>query len=425
MIQRPKGTEDILPSDVYKWQYIEKTVAEIAKTYGFNELRFPVFEYTELFSRSVGESSDIVGKEMYTFNDRGGRSITLRPEGTAGAVRAAIQNGLVAGNFPLPQKIWYNITAYRYENVQKGRLREFHQFGAEVFGSESPYADAELIRLAADIFTRFGLEKIELEINSIGCKECRKAYTDALRGYFGKFAGAADSTASTDSNTLCGTCKTRLEINPMRILDCKSPICKEIAADAPIILDYLCYECKEHFEKLRQILDGSGVAYTVNPRIVRGLDYYTKTVFEFIASGVGTQGTVLAGGRYDGLFEEIGGKPTPALGFAMGLERLLMAISEQKAYLPAPAQPVYYIGSGQADEEKQKALEIVSALRKKGFSVLSDISDRSFKAQLKYADKAGVKLACIIGENEIKSGQIRMKDMTTGEEKIVEIKELM
>jgi histidyl-tRNA synthetase len=414
MIQRPKGTEDILPSDVYKWQFIEKTVAEIAKTYGFNELRFPVFEYTELFSRSVGESSDIVGKEMYTFNDRGGRSITLRPEGTAGAVRAAIQNGLVAGNFPLPQKIWYNITAYRYENVQKGRLREFHQFGAEVFGSASPYADAELIKLAADIFTRFGLEKIELEINSIGCKDCRKAYTDALREYFGQSA-----------ESLCGTCKTRLEINPMRILDCKSPICKEIAADAPIILDYLCGDCKDHFEKLRQILDGSGVTYTVNPRIVRGLDYYTKTVFEFIASGVGTQGTVLAGGRYDGLFEEIGGKPTPALGFAMGLERLLMAISEQQKEIPETNKIDYYIGSGANVAEKILAEKIAAALRGKGFAVVTDISDKSFKAQMKYADKIGAVNSCIIGTNECETGAVKLKQMKTGEETITNIEELI
>ncbi|MDR0986163.1 MAG: histidine--tRNA ligase [Ruminococcus sp.] len=414
MIQRPKGTEDILPADVYKWQYIEKALAELAAVYGFNEMRFPVFEYTELFARSVGESSDIVGKEMYTFNDRGGRSITLRPEGTAGAVRAALQNGLTAGNFPLPQKIWYNITAYRYENVQKGRLREFHQFGAESFGSASPYADAELISFAAEIFGRFGLEQIALEINSIGCKECRKAYTAALREYFGKHI-----------DTLCNTCKTRLEINPMRILDCKSPVCKEVAEGAPVILDFVCDDCREHFEKLKQILDSSGVKYTVNPRIVRGLDYYTKTVFEFIASGVGTQGTVLAGGRYDGLFEEIGGKPTPALGFAMGLERLLMAMGEQGKEIPASQGIEYYIGSGSAPDEKQKALEIVAALRGKGISVLSDVSDRSIKAQMKYADKTGVKFACIIGGNEIETGKIRLKDMTTGEEKIVDIKELV
>ncbi|MDR0974432.1 MAG: histidine--tRNA ligase [Ruminococcus sp.] len=414
MIQRPKGTEDILPADVYKWQYIEKTLTELASLYGFYEIHFPVFEYTELFARSVGESSDIVGKEMYTFNDRGGRSVTLRPEGTAGAVRASLQNGLTSGNFPLPQKIWYNITAYRYENVQKGRLREFHQFGAEVFGSNSPYADAELIGFGAQIFAKFGLNNIDLEINSIGCKECRKTYTAALREYFAKHI-----------ETLCDTCKNRLETNPMRILDCKSPICKEIAADAPIILDYLCDECKEHFEKLQQILTINGVKYTVNPRIVRGLDYYTKTVFEFIASGVGTQGTVLGGGRYDGLFEEIGGKPTPALGFAMGIERLLLAMTEQKAFLPEPVKPIYYIGSGASDNEKQKALEIAAGLRKKGFRVLTDISDRSFKAQMKYADKSGVKFACIIGENEIQSGEIRMKDMTTGDEKIVKIEELM
>jgi histidyl-tRNA synthetase len=412
MIQRPKGTEDILPADVYKWQYIEKTVAEIAKTYGFNELRFPVFEYTELFSRSVGESSDIVGKEMYTFSDRGGRSITLRPEGTAGAVRAAIQNGLVSGNFPLPQKIWYNITAYRYENVQKGRLREFHQFGAEVFGSASPYADAELIKLAADIFTRFGLEKIELEINSIGCKECRKAYTDALRGYFGK-----------NTETLCETCKTRLGTNPMRILDCKSPICKKIAADAPIILDYLCDECKDHFEKLRQILDSTSVSYTVNPRIVRGLDYYTKTVFEFISSGVGTQGTVLAGGRYDGLFEEIGGKPTTALGFAMGIERLLLAMTEQGVPIPTLGGIEFYIGDTGGRKEREMAMMLASLMRSEGKTVQTNVTEKGLKAQMKYADKIGARFAGIIGESELESREIKCKDMKTSEEKIIKMED--
>jgi histidyl-tRNA synthetase len=412
MIQRPKGTEDILPLDSYKWQYIEKALGEPARLYGVTEMRFPVFEYTELFSRSVGESSDIVGKEMYTFNDKGGRSITLRPEGTAGAVRAAVQNNLLSGNFPLPQKIWYEITAYRYENVQKGRLREFHQFGAEVLGTASPYADAELISFASRIFKGFGLRDINLEINSIGCPECRKAYTNALREYFGRF------------DELCETCKTRLEVNPMRILDCKSPVCKKIAEGAPIILDYLCTDCREHFDTLKSLLDSLGVDYTVNPRIVRGLDYYTKTVFEFIATGVGTQGTVLGGGRYDGLVEEIGGKHTPALGFAMGIERLLLALTEQNIEIPKPDGIEYYIGCTDGEKERAKAMEIVAALREGGKTAETDIAGRSVKAQMKYADKIGSKYAGIIGESELESGKLKLKNMKTGEDTVVDINEL-
>jgi histidyl-tRNA synthetase len=405
MIQRPKGTEDILPQKSYEWQFIENKLHGLAKLYGFNEMRFPVFEYTELFSRSVGESSDIVGKEMYTFNDKGNRSITLRPEGTAGAVRAALQGGLLSGNYPLPQKVWYEITAYRYENVQKGRLREFHQFGAEVFGTASPYADAELISFASQIFNEFGLKDINLEINSIGCPECRKNYTAALREYFAQFTG-----------DLCGTCNTRLEVNPMRILDCKSPVCKKIADNAPIITDFLCDECKEHFEKLKKILDSTGVIYTVNPRIVRGLDYYTKTVFEFVATGVGTQGTVLGGGRYDGLIQEIGGKPTPALGFAMGIERLLLAMTEQGIEIPKPEGIEYYIGCTDGEKERLAVAQIAAGLRKNGISILTDISDRSVKAQMKYADKIGAKFVIVYGEEEIQTGRIKIKDMSTGEE---------
>jgi histidyl-tRNA synthetase len=413
MIQRPKGTEDILPENIYKWQYIENKLKDTAALYGFDEMRFPVFEYTELFSRSVGESSDIVGKEMYTFNDKGGRSITLRPEGTAGAVRAAVQNNLLSGNYPLPQKIWYEITAYRYENVQKGRLREFHQFGAEVFGPASPYADAELISFASQIFENFGLSDINLEINSIGCPECRNKYAEALREYFAKY------------DDLCETCKTRLKTNPMRILDCKSPVCKKIAENAPIILDYICDECKNHFNILKTALDSLGVAYKVNPRIVRGLDYYTKTVFEFVATGVGTQGTVLGGGRYDGLVEEIGGKPTPALGFAMGLERLLLAMTEQDIEIPEPDGIEYYIGDTGGVSEHTAAMKIASKLRLTGHTVQTDITGRSIKAQMKYADKIGAKYSLIIGESELESGTVKCKEMKTGEETILEIKELI
>jgi histidyl-tRNA synthetase len=403
MLQRPKGTEDILPSDAYKWQYIEKIATETAARYGFFELRFPVFEYTELFTRSVGESSDIVGKEMYTFTDKGERSLTLRPEGTAGAVRAAVQNGLING--ALPQKVWYNITAYRYENVQKGRQREFHQFGAEVFGTSSPFADAEIIAFVRQLYDTLGLREIKLEINSIGCPECRKTYTEALKTYF-----------FTQKENLCGTCNTRLETNPMRILDCKSPVCKSIAENAPVILDYLCEECKTHFETLQKILTSQNIDYTVNPRIVRGLDYYTKTVFEFLSAGVGTQGTVCGGGRYDGLIEEIGGKAMPALGFAMGMERLLLAMREQGIEIPKPETTEYFIGSTDGFSERLKAAELVKKLRETGHSAETDVIGRGVKAQMKYADKIGAVYAGIIGENELATGQIKLKNMKTGED---------
>jgi histidyl-tRNA synthetase len=368
LLQRPKGTEDILPSKIYKWRFVENTAERIAAVYGFSEIRFPVFESTELFTRSVGDTTDVVTKEMYTFNDKGGRSVTLRPEGTAGAVRAALQNGLL--NEALPQKVWYNITAYRYENVQKGRQREFHQIGAEMFGAAGFYADAEIIAFANDFIGALGLRDIALEINSIGCPECRKAYTEALRGYFEHY-----------KDKLCPTCNERLEKNPMRILDCKSPICAEIAKDAPTVLDYLCDDCAAHFDGVKRLLEGFGIAYKVNPRIVRGLDYYTRTVFEFIAEGVGTQGTIAGGGRYDKLIEEVGGKPTPALGFAMGVERILLALKEQGVNIPKPRQPDYYIGA-MDDESRVYAAGIVRKLRSWGYIAESDLMDRGVKPQM-------------------------------------------
>jgi histidyl-tRNA synthetase len=411
MIQRPKGTEDICPSDSYKWQYIEKTAAELAASFGFSEIRMPVFEYTELFARSVGESSDIVGKEMYTFNDKGNRSVTLRPEGTAGAVRAAVQNGLL--NTLSPSKVWYNITAYRYENVQKGRLREFHQFGAECFGTASPYADAELILFGATLFERLGLGGITLELNSIGCSECRKDYTKALFEFF------SDRKAE-----LCDTCLVRLEKNPMRILDCKCPSCKAIAEGSPVILDYLCDECKLHFMTLQNILHAMNIDFVINPRIVRGLDYYTKTVFEFISTGVGTQGTVCAGGRYDNLFTEIGGKPQPALGFAAGIERLLLALNEQGIQLPTSRPVDYFVGSTDGPGERLAAANLARSLRERGLHAVTDIAARSVKAQMKYADKIGATHALIIGESEIITGEAKIKNMKTGEETVAKLSSL-
>jgi histidyl-tRNA synthetase len=410
VLQRPKGTEDILPSENYKWRFIEKTAERVAAVYGFSEIRFPVFEYTELFTRSVGDTTDVVTKEMYTFSDKGGRSITLRPEGTAGAVRAALQNGLLGET--LPQKVWYNITAYRYENVQKGRQREFHQIGAEMFGAGGYFADAEVIAFAADFIEALGLRDIALEINSIGCPECRKNYTAALQKYF---EGKKDE--------LCATCNERLTKNPMRILDCKSPVCKEIAKNAPTVLEYLCDDCSAHFDGVKRLLESFGISYKVNPRIVRGLDYYTRTVFEFISEGVGTQGTVCGGGRYDRLIEEIGGKPTPALGFAMGVERLLLALKEQNIDIPKPPRLDYYIGA-MNEESRIYAAGIVRKLRSWGYIAESDLMERGVKPQMKYADKMNAKFSFIIGENEMSSGKIRLKKMETGETAEISIGEL-
>jgi histidyl-tRNA synthetase len=410
LIQRPKGTEDILPSEIYKWRFVEKTAEKIAALYGFSEIRFPVFEYTELFTRSVGDTTDVVQKEMYTFTDKGERSITLRPEGTAGAVRAAVQNGLL--NETLPQKVWYNITAYRYENVQNGRQREFRQIGAEMFGAAGYYADAEVIAFANDFIAALGLRDIALEINSIGCAECRKNYVAALESYFSGY-----------KDELCPTCNERLQKNPMRILDCKSPVCKGIAQNAPTVLEYLCGDCSAHFEGLKRLLDSFGIIYKVNPRIVRGLDYYTRTVFEFIAEGVGTQGTVCGGGRYDRLIEEIGGKPTPALGFAMGVERLLLSIAEQKIEIERPRRLDYYIGA-MNEESRDYAASIVRKLRSWGYTAESDLMGRGVKPQMKYADKLGARFAFIIGEEEMKSGIIKMKKMETGDVQEIAIADL-
>ena len=326
----PKGTNDILPSQISEHQYIESVLFEIAQRFGFKEIRTPVFEHTELFQRGVGETTDVVQKEMYTFEDKGGRSITLRPEGTAGAVRAFLEHGLF--NDAAPSKLCYLLNCYRYEKPQAGRWREFQQFGVEMFGSASPAADAEVISLANEIFAFLGVDGLELEINSIGCPKCRADYHKALKEYF---AGKKEN--------LCPTCLGRLEKNPMRILDCKSPVCKEIAQDAPNITDYLCADCKEHFEGVQAYLTGMNIAFTVNPRIVRGLDYYTRTVFEFVSTDIGSQGTVCGGGRYDGLVKELGGPDTPALGFGMGTGRLLMVMKNRGIELPGDDSCDIYI----------------------------------------------------------------------------------
>lgn len=402
MINIPKGTKDVVPEAAYKWHYLEDVVRKTAAEFGFKEIRTPTFEHTELFLRGVGETTDIVNKEMYTFTDKGDRSITLKPEGTAGVARAYIENCL--GDMPQPVKMYYLTPVFRYERPQAGRLREHHQFGVELYGSASPYADAEVMLVAKTLFDKLGLTEPVLNINSIGCPECRKKYNAALKEYL---AGNIDK--------MCASCRERFDKNPLRILDCKEPGCKAITASAPKTLEYLCDDCRAHFEKLQSILSSAGVEFRVNPSVVRGLDYYTGTVFEFISSAIGAQGTVCGGGRYNNLVSEVGGKPTPAVGFGMGLERLIMILENLNLYLGEPETPTIYIAPT-SEAEAEAAFSVVGELRKKGVSAECDIMGRSLKAQMKYAGKRGYAFVAVMGADEINSGKIKIKRMSDGVE---------
>lgn len=407
--QAPRGTEDVLPEEAVQWQVIEAVMRSEASLHGFGEVRTPVFEHTELFQRGVGDTTDIVQKEMYTFLDKGGRSVTLRPEGTAGAARAMLEHGVY--NNGLPVRFYYFTSCYRYEKAQKGRLREFHQFGAEIYGSADPLADAEVILLGSSIFERFGLKDVRLEINSIGCPECRAKYLEALRAYFEDRKGE-----------LCETCLGRLERNPMRILDCKSPVCSAIAEGAPRMLDYLCDGCREHFESVKQALDAVGVAYTVNSSIVRGLDYYTRTVFEFLAPIDGKELAVCAGGRYDGLIEELGGQSMPALGFGLGMERLLLLLKQQSVELPG-ADPCEIFIASLGQPAKLAAFRLCDTLWKSSVQAACDVNARGLKAQMKYADKIGAKYCLVLGDDELAAGKAELKNMKTGEKKKISLGE--
>ena len=406
-----KGTNDILPDQSRKWQFVEGKMLETAELFGFKEIRVPVFEHTEVFKRSVGDTTDVVQKEMYTFEDKGGRSITLRPELTAGVIRSAIEKGLING--ALPQKLCYIGGCYRYEKPQAGRLREFHQFGVECVGAAAPNADAEVISLAKAVLENIGIKDISLEINSIGCPECRKEYHKALKEYF-----------SANAETLCDTCKERLDRNPMRILDCKSPICREVAANAPVVIDYLCDDCKEHFEKVKANLSAMNISFTVNPKIVRGLDYYTRTVFEFVSGDIGAQSTVCGGGRYDGLIKQMGGQETPSLGFAMGIERLMMVLEAQKAELPEDSTCDLFIAT-LGDKATLKASALCRELRDEGYKVQTDICGRGLKAQMKYANKIGAKFTLVLGDNEVESEKATLKKMSDSSEREISLNELV
>ncbi len=401
MINKPRGTEDILPDDSPLWRKIEQTAHEVCANFGFKEIRTPVFEDTNLFQRGVGDTTDVVQKEMYTFEDKGGRSITLRPEGTASVARSFIENSLYAN--PQPTKLYYIISCYRYEKPQSGRLREFHQFGTECLGSPSPSADAEIIALALTFFNRLGIKDLKLNLNSIGCPNCKKAYNEKLKEYFKQY-----------EDELCDTCKTRLEKNPMRIIDCKSEICSRIAKDAPKMIDFLCDECREHFDKTRAYLDATGIKYTIDPDIVRGLDYYTRTVFEITSDALGAQSTVCGGGRYNGLIEEIGGKPTEGIGFALGIERLVMIMKAQGIDLGTASATDIFVGSI-GDSADICAQKLVYELRVAGVNAERDILGRSVKAQMKYANKTGARFSMILGEDEVNSAKADLKNMETGE----------
>lgn len=410
LLKGPRGTQDVLPSDSYKWQFIEKNMMQIVSKYGFKEIRIPTFEHTDLFCRSVGDTSDIVEKEMYTFEDKSSRLITLRPEGTAGVVRSVLEHNLL--NLTLPLKVAYILSCFRYEKPDSGRLREFHQFGVELFGSSSPQADFEVISMASEMIRSVGISKYTLNINSIGCKKCRANYKKALIEYM-----------ISNKDNLCDVCKDRLYKNPMRILDCKEEKCQEIVKEAPVILDFLCDECELHLKTLKEYLDKAKIYYVINSKIVRGLDYYTKTVFEFVVNINGSNLTVCGGGRYDDLVEDLGGPSTPAFGFGMGLERLIMILNNEENNIEIEDKKcdIYIITMN--EKARIYSVNIVQKLRKFGYIVETDLMGRSLKAQMKYANKISARHTMVIGEDEINSGKAAIKNMKTSELKNIILNE--
>ena len=409
MVSIPKGTKDCLPKDSYKWQFVEDTARQVAKSFGIKEIRTPTFEHTEVFLRGIGDTTDVVNKEMYTFNDKGNRSITLKPEGTAGVARAFVENGFASAVMPL--KLYYITPCFRYERPQAGRLREFHQFGIEMFGSNSASIDAEVILTAKTFLDKVGATGLKLYINSIGCKTCRAEFNNALKEYL-----------KANLSNMCPNCQDRYERNPLRILDCKEDRCKEICQNAPKITDYLCDDCKAHFEKLQTYLTMAGLEFAINPNIVRGLDYYTKTVFEFVSENIGAQGTVCGGGRYDGLISEFGGGAIPGVGFGLGLERLLLLLESLGADIAEPVPEVYFATMG--DTEYAKAFLLANELRQKNIPCEVDHMGKSIKAQFKYADKIGAKRVVVIGSSELETGIVNVKNMADGTSEQVAISDL-
>lgn len=409
MINIPKGTKDVLPYDSYKWQYAENRAREICRLCGFKEIRTPVFEHTELFTRSIGDDTDVVKKEMYTFLDKGNRSITLKPEGTAPVARSYVENSLEACSLPL--KMFYITPVFRYENPQAGRLREHHQFGVEVYGGDTALLDYEVISLAHRFLSDMGVSGLVLNLNSIGCEKCRGRYNDALKDYLQSHIGE-----------MCSSCRERFERNPLRILDCKVDGCKKIVENAPKILDYICDDCKNHLHELEKLLKAGNIEYKINPNIVRGLDYYTKTVFEFVTTALGSQGTVCGGGRYNHLVESVGGKPTPCVGFGLGLERLLMLLDAIGVKIEDNNRPDIFVVS-QNPDCVEYCLNLVKTLRDSGIAAETEYTGRSVKAQLRYADKLAARYVVVIGGSEVSSGQADIKNMTDGTSEHIELKD--
>jgi len=410
LYRAPRGTSDILPKEQAHWRYIEQEVANICQLYGYERIDAPAFEDTQLFSRSVGEDTDIVEKQMYTFQDRSGSQITLRPEGTAPVCRAYLEHGL--HNLPQPVKLYYVASIFRYERPQAGRYRQHYQFGYEAIGDDDPALDAEVIDMAWQFFLTLGLHHLSLHLNSIGCKKCRPGYLTALKDYYANY-----------THNLCSDCKTRLKRNPLRLLDCKKPLCQQIANSAPRSIDYLCQQCDTHFNQLKRYLELLELPFIVNHCLVRGLDYYTRTVFEIQPEAEGAQSTLGGGGRYDDLIEELGGKPTPAIGFAAGIERIILNLKRQNISIPALPRPrvfIAYVG----DEAKDKAVKLASTLRKNGIGVIEAVGSKSLKAQLRQANTLGVHHTVIIGDEEVKAGTVILRDMTTAQQKTVPVTQL-
>ena len=407
----PKGTKDIMPDQSYRWHYVEKKWAEICSRYGYKEIRTPVGEPTERTNGGVGDTTDIVEKEMYTFNDHGGRSLTLKPEGTSPAVRAFVEHKVYAD--VQPTKIYYVTPCFRYEKPQSGRLREFHQFGIEVFGTPNMLADADVIALGHDFLTEMGITDVTLEINSVGCPTCRAKYRKALQDFL-----------RPHYDELCATCKSRFDRNPMRILDCKSPEDQAIVKDAPLMVDYLCDDCRSAFEELQENLKALDIDFVINPKIVRGLDYYTKTAFEFVSNSIGAQGTVCGGGRYDNLCQEVGGPPIPGVGFGLGIERLLMLMDANGFGIPKP-EPVEVFIVTMGDSARKEGLSILHQLHQAGVSAQMDSLARNVKGQFKYAARLGARYTVVIGDDEIARGTVQLKNMDAHEQKEIALADIV
>jgi len=410
-IKAPRGTNDILPPFSLKWQYIEKTAREIFDLYNYQEIRIPIFEYTELFQRGIGELTDIVEKEMYTFEDKSGRSITLRPEGTASVLRSFLENKIYGK--AQPTKYYYMGPMFRYERPQSGRYRQFNQIGVEVFGTDDPSVDVEVISMGMHLMKALGLEELELYINSIACPECRQQYEKILKDYLNE-----------NREELCDDCKRRIDTNPLRVLDCKNKSCQGIIHNAPVITDYLCDNCQKHFDKVKKYLDLLEIDYTIDPTLVRGLDYYTNTAFEIKYSGLGAQDTIFGGGRYNGLAEEIGNKSVAGIGFAIGLERLLMTMEEQGVEFPLDSSPDLYITTI-GEKAREESFVMLDNLRKAGLKAAIDYNNRSVKGQMKAADRLNANYTVIIGDNELEQGFATIRNMKSGEEKEIELADLI